>query len=90
MDNNEPNRDRPDNESTLDEYGDQESLALGPFILAVSECAGLLAGLKERVNDHLGVPPDGVTWGRVADADRLLYHLRHAAFVAGMGEEPLL
>ena len=66
----------------------EESLALGPFILAVGECAELLARIRERLDEHLGVSSDDVTWGHVADADRLHYHLRHAAFVAGAGEEP--
>lgn len=65
-----------------------ESPELGPFISAVGECAEILARLKERVDDHLGVSPDSVTWGHVADAARILSHLRHAAFAAGVGEEP--
>ncbi len=87
MDDNEQGRDRPDidDESGTDA---EESLALEPFILAIGDCATLVARLKERLDDHLGVSPDDVTWGHVADADRLLYHLRQAAFAAGVGEEP--
>ena len=89
MDTNEPIRDRPNIDHDARDTDAEESLALGSFVLAVGECAALLARLRERVDDHLGVSPDAVTWGRVADADRLLYHLRHAAFAAGVGEEPL-
>ena len=89
MDTNEPDRERSTDEHTDNEANAEESLALGPFVLAVGECAALLARIRERVDDHLRVSPEDVTWGHVADADRLLYHLRHAAFAAGSGEEPL-
>ena len=89
MDTNEQDQDQPTDQPNHDEADAQENPALGPFILAVGECAELLTRIKERVDDHLGVAPDAVNWGHVADADRLLYHLRHAAFVAGAGGEPL-
>lgn len=88
MDTNETDRDRPADENTHDEADAEESPALSPFILAVGECAELLALIRERLDDHLGVSPEDVTWGNVADADRLLDHLRHAAFGASVGEEP--
>ena len=91
MDNNEPDRERPDIDH--DEHNaeaEEESLALGTFILAIGDCAGLLSRIRERVDDHLRIAPNEVTWGHVADADRLLHHLRQAAFVARIGEEPLL
>ena len=60
----------------------------GTFAMTVEECRLVLERLTERVEDHLGFGPDEITWGHVADADRVLYYLRHAAFVAGVGEEP--
>ena len=56
-----------------------ESAALGPFISAVGQCAELLVRIRERVDDHLGISPDAVTWGHVGDVNRVLLHLRHAA-----------
>jgi hypothetical protein len=67
---------------------DETSLATGPFSAALDECSAVLSKIKERVDDHLGVSPDEVTWGHVADADRLLLHLRHAAFAADVLGEP--
>ena len=87
MDTDDKGRERP----AIDDDGAgaaAENPALGPFVLAIGECAELLARLRERVDDHLGVPPDGVAWGHVADADRLLLHLRHAAFAADVLGEP--
>lgn len=89
MDTDEPGRERPTIDDATVGKDAGESPALGPFVLALGECAGALARLRERVDEHLGVPPDEVAWGHVADADRLLYHLRQAAFVAGLGGEPL-
>lgn len=60
----------------------------GTFAMTVEECRLILERLTERVDDHLGFGPDEILWGHVADADRVLYHLRHAAIVAGLGEEP--
>ncbi|GEM_PF-2667242 len=88
MQKNEHGRERPADEQVSAAPISAESPGLGPFISAVGECAELLASLKERVDDHLGISPDSVTWGHVADARRILLHLRQAAFVAGVGEEP--
>lgn len=84
MDTNETGRDRPEIDDDAGETDAEESPALGPFILTVGECVELLARVRERLDEHLGVSPDDVTWGHVADADRLLHHLRHAAFAAGV------
>lgn len=67
---------------------DDQSRAIGAFAGLVEECRVLLADLVERVDDHLGLSPDDVLWGHVADAERLLEHLREAAFVAGFQDEP--
>lgn len=58
------------------------------FASAVEESRSLLEALTEHVEDHLGLGPDEVHWGHVADAGRLLLHLRQAAFAAGIGDEP--
>ena len=61
---------------------------VGTYAMTVEECRVIVERLRDAVADHLGHSSDEVTWGHVADADRVLYHLRHAAFVAGVGEEP--
>lgn len=84
---------RPDLDDRADGAHDRtegkKNLATGPFSLALDECSAILARIRERVDDHLGVSPSRVSWGHVGDADRLLWHLRRAAFAAGVGEEPL-
>lgn len=66
----------------------REGSSVSSFASAVEECRVLLEALTERVEDHLGLGPEEVRWGHVADAGRLLLHLRHAAFAAGIREEP--
>lgn len=62
--------------------------AVGRFAALVEECRTLLVDLGEAVDDHLALSPEQVLWGHVADADRLLGHLRAAALVAGLQDEP--
>lgn len=69
--------------------GPEEGPAIGPFIGEIGECSALLELLRERLNDHLGVSPDDVGWGHVADAARLHGLLRQAAAAAGIGGEPV-
>lgn len=88
MDTNETDRNGTGDGRDRDDPGAQESPALGPFVHAVGECAELLARIKERVDDHLGVSPEDVALGHAEDAQRLAHRLRHAAFAAGIGEEP--
>jgi hypothetical protein len=56
----------------------QES-ALEKFLTAITEAQILAREITEAVENHLDADPENVTWGDVANANRVLEDLRNIA-----------
>jgi uncharacterized protein YjiS (DUF1127 family) len=53
--------------------------ALADFMNKIQESRELLRKIGERLDDHLGVAPEEITWANAGDAGRILADLRDIA-----------
>lgn len=53
--------------------------ALADFMNKIQESRDLLRKIGERIDDHLGVAPEEITWANAGDAGRILVDLRDIA-----------
>jgi uncharacterized protein YjiS (DUF1127 family) len=53
--------------------------ALADFMNKIQESRELLRKIGERLDDHLGVSPEEITWANAGDAGRILSDLRDIA-----------
>ena len=53
--------------------------ALADFMNKIQESRELLRKIGERLDDHLGVAPEEITWANAGDAGRILADLRGIA-----------
>lgn len=59
--------------------------ALAEFIAKIGQAEEMIKAITEAIDNHLGVDPESVTWGNVADAGRLVADLRN--IMEYVGEE---
>lgn len=53
--------------------------ALADFMNKIQESSELLRKIGERIDDHIGVAPEEITWANAGDAGRILVDLRDNA-----------